>query len=190
MVARKPDSPGRARSKPLKPFAQGMPARCGGPVVTISCAFLFRTRGCGCGQAPGIPCALCFEGHCRKNPDAIRAAGMRRCVIAIGDVIAGSASDEAIETVRLAHVLDCFASLAMTARPVAKWLAHPSRRGQSAAPQDEVVTSCAKAPHGEEARSAVSNHEACERRNEKIAESEVPQSKSHIPVWPISVCTP
>src|SRR4029077_3068212 len=44
------------------PFAQGVPDRFGGPVVTISCAFLFRTRGCGCDRAPGIPCALFIEG--------------------------------------------------------------------------------------------------------------------------------
>ena len=38
---------------------------------------------------------------------------------------------------------------------------HPSRRGLLAAPQDEVVTNgAASDPHGEEAQSAVSNHEA------------------------------
>jgi hypothetical protein len=64
---KKARSPGRARNKPLKPFAQGVPDRFGGPVVTISCAFLFRTRGCGCDRAPGIPCALFIEGRCRQN---------------------------------------------------------------------------------------------------------------------------
>src|SRR5215813_4624245 len=39
--------------------------------------------------------------------------------------------------------------------------AHPSRRGASPAPQDEVVASGTSVnSHGEEARSAVSNHEA------------------------------
>jgi len=39
--------------------------------------------------------------------------------------------------------------------------AHPSRRGLSAAPQDEVVANGEMVdPRGEEARSAVSNHEA------------------------------
>src|ERR1700739_3950192 len=60
---KKARSPGRARNKPLKPFAQGVPDRFGGPVVIISCAFLFRTRGCGCDRAPGIPCALLIEGR-------------------------------------------------------------------------------------------------------------------------------
>jgi len=39
--------------------------------------------------------------------------------------------------------------------------AHPSRRGLTAAPQDEVFTRGAMSdPHGEEAHRAVSNHEA------------------------------
>src|ERR1700735_1681338 len=43
---KKARSPGRARKKPLKPFAQGMPGSSGEPVVTTSCVFL--TRNCGC----------------------------------------------------------------------------------------------------------------------------------------------
>jgi hypothetical protein len=39
MVARKPGSPGRARRKPLKPFAQGRPIAKGVPVVTILVCF-------------------------------------------------------------------------------------------------------------------------------------------------------
>jgi hypothetical protein len=42
-------------------------------------------------------------------------------------------------------------------------VAHPSRRAQGRAPQDEVVARGTMSdPHGEEARSAVSNHEAPE----------------------------
>ena len=38
---------------------------------------------------------------------------------------------------------------------------NPSRRGLSAAPQDEVSVSCSELnPHGEEPQSGVSNHEA------------------------------
>ena len=31
-------------------------------VTTLVCFVLFRTRGCGCGHAPGFPRALCFRG--------------------------------------------------------------------------------------------------------------------------------
>src|ERR1700722_20459492 len=48
-------SPGRARSKPLKPFAQGRPGVLGEPVVTNSRVFYFYTRGCGCAGAPAFP---------------------------------------------------------------------------------------------------------------------------------------
>src|SRR5271154_2426954 len=53
--------PGRARSKPLKPFAQGMPECFGEPVVTNLRVFYFYTQGCGWALAPGIPCALYFS---------------------------------------------------------------------------------------------------------------------------------
>src|SRR5579872_1973364 len=81
MVARKPGSPGRARRKPLKPFAQGMPERfrrtCGD---LSSCAFLSCARGCGCAVAPGIPCALDFLG---VSIGMIRAQiASRRCLTA------------------------------------------------------------------------------------------------------------
>ncbi len=57
--ARKPDSPGRARRKPLKPIAQETPGCPAKPVVTESrVLFYFRTRGCGCGLTPGVSCAL------------------------------------------------------------------------------------------------------------------------------------
>jgi hypothetical protein len=42
----------------VKTIAQGMPDRSGLPVVTNSYAFYTCIRGCGCGLAPGIPCAL------------------------------------------------------------------------------------------------------------------------------------
>src|ERR1700727_81710 len=55
---KKARSPGRARSKPLKPFAQGRPGHSGEPVVTNSYAFyLWHTR-LRVHQAPGFPCAL------------------------------------------------------------------------------------------------------------------------------------
>src|SRR5579864_8198649 len=45
MVTIKPGSPGRARRKPLKPFAQGMPGVSGEPVVNNSvCFFTLHPR--------------------------------------------------------------------------------------------------------------------------------------------------
>jgi hypothetical protein len=54
---KKPDRRG-ARSKPLKPIAQGRPGISGEPVVTNLRVFYFYTQGCGCAEAPGFPCAL------------------------------------------------------------------------------------------------------------------------------------
>ena len=43
------------------------------------CAFFTRAQGCGCGQAPGIPCALCCQGGIvLQNPDTICVAGRRK----------------------------------------------------------------------------------------------------------------
>jgi hypothetical protein len=56
-------SPGRARSKPLKPLRAGMPGYSGGPVVTtLVCFILFRTRGCGCIGRPAFPTPSQGEG--------------------------------------------------------------------------------------------------------------------------------
>src|SRR5580704_14320374 len=55
----KPGSPGRARSKPLKPLRRECRLRTGEPVVTNSRAFYFTREAAGA-SAPGIPCALCF----------------------------------------------------------------------------------------------------------------------------------
>jgi hypothetical protein len=50
-------SPGRARRKPLKPFARGKPDDPVEPVVDyLVCFFCARARGCG--WASGFPCAL------------------------------------------------------------------------------------------------------------------------------------
>jgi len=55
-------SPGRARRKPLKPLRREGRAFPANLWWTYSCAFLFRTRGCGCAVAPGFPCALSLRG--------------------------------------------------------------------------------------------------------------------------------
>jgi hypothetical protein len=56
-------SPERARSKPLKPFAQEKPDRFGVPVVTCLRAFYFLHARLRVRRASGFSCALCFEGH-------------------------------------------------------------------------------------------------------------------------------
>jgi len=76
---KKARSPGRARSKPLKPLRVGMPGEPGGPsVTTLVCLFHFCTRGCGCIGHPAFPTPSMGEKSCK--PRALRAAGMRSCV--------------------------------------------------------------------------------------------------------------
>jgi hypothetical protein len=79
MVARKPGSPGRARRKPLKPFARGMPDCFGEPVVTNSCAFFVAREATGARERPGIPCALVPWASISKLR-AHHAARRRTCV--------------------------------------------------------------------------------------------------------------
>ena len=53
----------------------------GEPVVTNLRVFYFYTQGCGCAQASGIPCALCFrEGRYLAMTRENRAAGRKTCV--------------------------------------------------------------------------------------------------------------
>jgi hypothetical protein len=57
MVAKRNSSPGRARSKPLKPLRAGMPGdfrclRCEHPCATFTTQ---RVRGCGCTGRPAFP---------------------------------------------------------------------------------------------------------------------------------------
>ncbi len=76
MVAKKPGSPGRARRKPLKPFAcgnAGLNRRTCGDYARV--VFIFPTRGCGCACASGIPHAL-FGADEIGQTRAQRAAGM------------------------------------------------------------------------------------------------------------------
>ena len=61
MVAKKPGTPGRARSS-RKTIAQGMPDRFGVPVLACGHLF-FCTQGSGCGQRPAFPAPSCFEGR-------------------------------------------------------------------------------------------------------------------------------
>src|ERR1700731_1907109 len=68
-------SPGRARRKPLKPFAQGVPDRSANLWWTYSCAFSFRTRGCGGVRASGIPCALSIQGERYGETSGVKRRG-------------------------------------------------------------------------------------------------------------------
>src|SRR5689334_14928672 len=63
MVAKKPGTPGRARSS-RKAIAQGVPDRFGEPVVTNACVphYPFCTQGCGCVERPAFPAPSVLRG--------------------------------------------------------------------------------------------------------------------------------
>jgi hypothetical protein len=82
---KKARSPGRARSKPLKPLRAGMPGCPGELVVTNSCGFNFSTRGCGCIAHPAFP-TPCSGGNFTYNPDAF--ASRERGGVCVNSVIA------------------------------------------------------------------------------------------------------
>jgi len=61
---KKARSPRRARRKPLKPLRRECRADPAYPWWLRSCAFLFSHARLRARRAPGIPCALVFEGGC------------------------------------------------------------------------------------------------------------------------------
>src|SRR5580700_2938536 len=71
-------SPGRARSKPLKPFAQGRPGISGEPVVTNLRVFYLYTQGRGLIRSPAFPAPSPIEGDAWQN-SGDHAAGTHRC---------------------------------------------------------------------------------------------------------------
>ena len=79
---KKARSPGRARSKPLKPLRAGMPGESGctcGDYARV--LILFCTRGCGCGGHPAFPTPSLIRGaHDSCTTRAHRAARARSCV--------------------------------------------------------------------------------------------------------------
>src|SRR5579872_7303447 len=75
---KKARSPGRLRRKPLKPSRRECRTRFGDLWWTYSYAFICM-RGCGCGEASGIPCSLCFRGTMTGKARAKFAARRRRC---------------------------------------------------------------------------------------------------------------
>src|SRR5206468_12473020 len=74
---KKARSPGRSRSKPLKPLRAGMPGCPGELVVTTLVWFLFFHARLRVHRAPGIPHALVWAESFLGTTRAKRAAGMR-----------------------------------------------------------------------------------------------------------------
>jgi hypothetical protein len=79
---KKARSPGRARSKPLKPLRAGMPGDPGATVVTNACAFYHCTRGCGRNGRPAFPTpSLGRNVHAQLGRIALR----ERCCVSCPD---------------------------------------------------------------------------------------------------------
>src|ERR1700687_93021 len=96
-----------------------MPGESGGPVVTNSCAFLFRTRGCGCIGHPAFPAPSLGEGFMHAAGASRRGpAEPHLVVIARSDLSAVAQRAKAEATKQSicigALAVDCFAPLAMT----------------------------------------------------------------------------
>jgi len=72
-VTKRSWTPGRARTTPLTPSRRESRSVSVNLWWTCSCAFIIRTRGCGCTQHPVFPApSLSFEGVIvRKDPGAI-----------------------------------------------------------------------------------------------------------------------
>ena len=79
---KKARSPGRARRKPLKPFAQGMPGRSGEPVVTMLVCFIYFAReATGALTHPAFPAPSVVEGILCNNPDVLRRGKAEVCFL-------------------------------------------------------------------------------------------------------------
>jgi hypothetical protein len=73
-------SPGRARSKPLKPLCREcrvIPVDLA--VTTLVCFVFFRTRGCGCNGHPAFPAPSVFEAIGSCNSGASRRGNAEAC---------------------------------------------------------------------------------------------------------------
>ena len=76
-VANKPGTPGRARSKPLKPLRRE--CRCSGGTcrcLRAQSAHSFARKARGCGQHPAFPAPSDFRGRTWQHHPGIRVAGM------------------------------------------------------------------------------------------------------------------
>ena len=109
-VTKRNSSPGRARRKPLKPFACGNAGCSGDPVVTTVCLLPMHT-GCGCHHAPGIPHAL------KGRTGFHNSGGSRREIVKLR-FAAGRGESRS-----------CWACLVSGLRHPAALLSHPRDRG-------------------------------------------------------------
>src|SRR5580692_694729 len=108
-------SPGRARSKLLKPSRAGMPGDPGATVVTNACAYYTSRTRLRMQRAPGIPRALCWADR-SGTTRAQCVAGRRRCILrhceeptgrANARPMTGSATKQSILSSRLDGLLRC-----------------------------------------------------------------------------------
>src|SRR5579883_3022625 len=77
---KKARSPGRLRRKPLKPSRRECWKRFGDLWWTYSYAFFICMRGCGCGGASGIPCALFpLRDDDRQSSGEVRCENAESC---------------------------------------------------------------------------------------------------------------
>src|ERR1700742_3573459 len=122
---KKARSPGRARSRPLKPSRREGRMIPPPPVATTLVCFFICTRGCGCGEHPVFPAPSDDEGREIYASLGCYPRRGKEKLCPTSDVIAcdkreafaqGSGSDEAIQSCFRGTILDCFDSLATTAR--------------------------------------------------------------------------
>jgi hypothetical protein len=115
-VAKKPGHRGE-RAISRNTIAQGRPACFGVPVVILVCflRILPCTRGCGCDVHPAFPAPSVFRGtRMMQNSGIICAAGMLNYVRVASTSLRGAKRRSNPDCFR-GDILDCFASLAMTA---------------------------------------------------------------------------
>ena len=104
---KKARSPGRSRSKPLKPSRAGMPGDPGVLVVTNARAYYQYTRSRGCNGHPAFPTPSLGRKHLSK----LGRLAPRDCEVVSGLAVIAS---EAKQSTPSCCPMDCFASLAMT----------------------------------------------------------------------------
>ena len=107
-MARKPGRRGE-RAISRKPLRREGRDVSGEPVVTNSCAFYFRTRGCGCLGHPAFPAPSVFlrEMTMQTSGEIVP----RECWGVTPVIARSEATKQSILSLRRA--MDCFASLAM-----------------------------------------------------------------------------
>ena len=77
-VTKRSWTPRRARHKRSNHRAGNVDVSASSAVTTLVC-FLHCTRGCGCSETPGIPCALLFEGASMQDSGEARRGNDESC---------------------------------------------------------------------------------------------------------------